>query len=148
MSQSPATIIGNVTQDPELTFTTSGIAKLSFSIASNYSYTDASGEKQEKASFFNVVAWRFLAEDTAAVLEKGVGVIISGRLEQRSWEDKEGNKRSTVELVADNIGIQTRSVESFERKKRSQDGAPAQRPAAATKRRAPAAVGAPEDEPF
>ena len=146
MSQSPATLIGNVTQDPELTFTTSGIAKLSFSIASNYSYTDASGEKQEKASFFNVIAWRFLAEDSAAVLEKGVGVIVTGRLEQRSWEDKEGNKRQTVELVADSIGVQTRSIESFERKKRQQGDAPAARPAA--KRSAPAAVTPPEEEPF
>jgi single-strand DNA-binding protein len=148
MSQSPATITGNVTQDPELTYTTSGIGKLSFSMAANYSYTDASGEKQEKASFFNVVAWRFLAEDTASVLEKGVGVIVTGRLEQRSWEDKEGNKRSTVELVADSIGIQTRSIESFERKKRTQGDSPAQQRPAAAKRRAPASVGAPEDEPF
>jgi single-strand DNA-binding protein len=150
MSQTPAVIIGNVTADPELTFTNSGIGRLGFSVACNYSYTDANGDKQEKVSYFNVVAWRYLAEDTAAVLEKGVGVIVSGRLEQRSWEDKEGNKRSTVELVADSIGIQTRSIESFERKRRneSENGAPAPaKKATRTAPRVPAGVGA-EEEPF
>ena len=149
MSQTPAVIIGNITQDPELTFTTSGIAKLGFSVACNYSYTDAQGEKQEKVSYFNVVAWRYLAEDSANVLEKGVGVIVSGRLEQRSWEDKEGNKRSTVELVADSIGIQTRSIDSFERKRRAEgaNGAPAKKPAQKrTTPQVPAGVGA--EEPF
>ena len=71
----------------------------------------------EETSFFNVVAWRKLAEDTADVLEKGVGVIVQGRLEQRSWEDKEGNKRSTVEVVAENVAIQTRSISDFTRKR-------------------------------
>lgn len=148
MSQTPAVIIGNVTADPELQFTNTGIGRLSFSVASNYSYTDAQGEKQEKVSYFNVVAWRYLAEDTAAVIEKGVGVIVSGRLEQRSWEDKEGNKRSTVELVADSIGIQTRSIESFERKRRSENDGAASKPSAKrTAPKVPAGVGA-EDEPF
>jgi single-strand DNA-binding protein len=144
MSQSPAVIIGNVVQDPELTFTTGGVAKLGFSVACNYGYTDASGEKVEKVSYFNVVAWRYLADDTANVIEKGMGVIVSGRLEQRSWEDKEGNKRSTVELVADNIGVQTRSIESLQRKVRQQkdDGAKS----APAKRTKPAVT--PEDEPF
>ena len=144
MSQSPAVIIGNVVQDPELTFTTGGVAKLSFSVACNYGYTDASGEKVEKVSYFNVVAWRYIAEDTANVLEKGMGVIVSGRLEQRSWEDKEGNKRSTVELVAESIGVQTRSIESLERKVRQ--GGDGAKSAPAAKRTKPAS--APEDEPF
>ena len=143
MSQSPAVITGNVVQDPELTFTNTGIPKISFSVACNYGYTDASGEKVEKVSYFNVVGWRYLAEDTANVIEKGMGVIVSGRLEQRSWEDKEGNKRSTVELVAENIGVQTRSIESLERKVRApkEDGA---KPA--PKRTKPTA--APDEEPF
>ena len=145
MSQSQSTIIGNVTRDPELQYTTGGTAKLSFSIASNCGFKDAAGEWQEKVSYFNVVAWRFLAEDTAAVLEKGVGVMVSGRLEQRSWEDKEGEKRTTVELIADSIGIQTRSIESFARKTRK-DGDAGK--SSAPKRTAPAAAKAPEDEPF
>ena len=144
MSQSPAVIIGNAVQDPELTYTTGGVAKLSFSVACNYGYTDASGEKQEKVSYFNVVCWRYLAEDTANVVEKGIGVIVSGRLEQRSWEDKDGNKRSTVELVAESVGVQTRSIESLTRKVRQQ-GEGGAKPAAA-KRTKP--VAAPEEDPF
>jgi len=120
MSQSPATIIGNVTDDPKLTFTADGKPRLAFSVAVNHYWTDASGDKQEKVSYINVIAWRYLADDSANVLEKGVGIIVTGRLEQRSWEDKEtGAKRSIVELVADAIGVQTRSIDSFERKRRS-----------------------------
>ena len=129
MSQSPTTIIGNVTDDPKLTFTGEGTPRLNFGVAINHYWTDASGEKQEKTSFINVTAWRYLAEDSANVLEKGVGVIINGRLEQRSWDDKEsGQKRSVVEITADNIGLLTRSIESFERKRRNNEGgAPAKK---------------------
>ena len=93
---SPAVIVGNLTADPKLTYTDGGAARLNFGIASNHYYRDAQNEKQEKTSFFDVTCWRYLAEDSASVLEKGVGVIVQGRLEQRSWEDKEGNKRSKV----------------------------------------------------
>ena len=116
MNNSAFTGCGNVTQDPELSFTDSGIAKLKFSIACNRSYKKGD-EWVEETSFFNVVAWRKLAEDTADVLEKGVGVIVNGRLAQRSWDDKEGNKRSTVEVVAENVAIQTRSISDFTRKR-------------------------------
>jgi single-strand DNA-binding protein len=122
MSQSQSTMIGNVTSDPELKFLANGQAKLTFSIAVNHYWTDQAGEKQEKASFFNVIAWRYTAEDAASILEKGVGVIVTGRLEQRSWEAEDGTKRSAIELVADTIGIQARSIESFERKRRSAEG--------------------------
>ena len=100
---SPAIIVGNLTRDPELNYTDGGLARLNFSIASNHYYTDAKGEKQEKTSFFNCTAWRYTAEDAADVLEKGIGGIAQGRLEQRSWEDKEGNKRSSVELIVDHV---------------------------------------------
>ena len=116
MNNSAFTGCGNVTQDPELSFTDSGIAKLKFSIACNRSYKKGD-EWVEETSFFTVVAGRKLAEDTADVLEKGVGVIVNGRLEQRSWDDKEGNKRSTVEVVAENVAIQTRSISDFTRKR-------------------------------
>jgi single-strand DNA-binding protein len=123
MSQSATTIIGNVTDDPKLMFTGEGTARINFGVAVNHYWTDSNGEKQEKVSYINVTAWRYLAEDSAAVLEKGVGVIVSGRLEQRSWEDKEtGKMRSSVEITADNIGILTRSIEKFERKRRGNNG--------------------------
>lgn len=144
MSHTPTTISGNLTADPELTFTTGGKAKLAFSVASNSSWTDASGEKQEKTSYFNGVAWGYLAENSAGILEKGMGVLVSGSLEQRSWEDKEGTKRSTVELKATEIGILTRSVEAVTRRKANTDGGA---PRTATRKPSTAPV-TPEDEPF
>jgi single-strand DNA-binding protein len=91
-------------------------------VAVNYGYTDAQGEKQEKTSFFNVTAWRYLAENSARTLEKGIGVVVTGRLEQRSYEDKDGVKRSAVDLIADEIGIATRSLETIERRAKQEGG--------------------------
>lgn len=122
MNLAPVTIIGNLTADPELTFTTTGQAKLSFSVANTHIWYDAAGEKQEKTSYFNVTAWRYLAENSARTLEKGIGVVVYGRLEQRSYEDKEGNKRSIVELVAEEVAISTKSLETIERRQRSEGG--------------------------
>lgn len=121
MSASPVTLVGNITQDPELKFLPTGVAKLAFSIAVNHYWTDQDGEKQEKVSFFNIVAWRFLAEDASNVLTKGVRVVVTGRLEQRSWDDKEtGAKRSTVEVLADNIGLAVGNIDSFVRKQKAE----------------------------
>ena len=145
---SPAIIIGNLTSDPKLTYTDGGAALLKFGIASNHYYRDKNDEKQEKTSFFDVTAWRYLAEDSASVLEKGVGVIVQGRLEQRSWEADDGTKRSKVELIADHIGILTRSIEDFTRKRRGQggEGQTTSSPRAAAKQ--PALVSTEEDPPF
>lgn len=124
MSASPVTLVGNLTADPELKFLPTGVGKLAFSIAVNHYWTDQDGEKQEKTSFFNVVAWRNLAEDAANVLAKGVRVVVTGRLEQRSWDDKEsGAKRSTVEVLADNIGLSVGNIDSFVRKQKAEGGA-------------------------
>ena len=126
MSASPVTLVGNVTADPELKFLPTGVGKLTFSMAVNHYWTEADGEKQEKVSFFNVVAWRFLAEDAANVLAKGVKVVVTGRLEQRSWDDKEtGAKRSTVEVLADNIGLSVGNIDSFVRKQKAEGSASA-----------------------
>jgi single-strand DNA-binding protein len=122
MATSTLTISGNLTSDPELTFTANGAPRLSFGVAVNYGYTDAQGEKQEKTSFFNVTAWRYLAENSARTLEKGIGVVVTGRLEQRSYEDKDGVKRSAVDLIADEIGIATRSLETIERRAKQEGG--------------------------
>jgi len=145
---SPAIIIGNLTADPKLTYTDGGAALLKFGIASNHYYRDKNDEKQEKTSFFDVTAWRYLAEDSANVLEKGVGVIVQGRLEQRSWEADDGTKRSKVELIADHIGILTRSIEDFTRKRRGQggEGQTTSSPRAAAKQ--PALASTEEDPPF
>ena len=116
MNLAPVTVIGNITADPELTFTQSGQARLAFSVAVNHIWYDQNDSKQEKTSFHNVVAWRYLAEHAARTLEKGIGVIVFGRLEQRSYEDKDGNKRSITELVAEEIGIATKSLEAIQRR--------------------------------
>lgn len=153
MNLAPTTVVGNITSDPELVFLPSGAAKCSFSVAVNHVWYDENKEKQEKTSFINVISWRYLAENFARVAEKGIGVIVQGRLEQRSWEDKEtGQKRSTTEIVAEEIGILTRSIESLERR-RAQGGTEGgnQKSSVATTPRQPrraVSVGASEEEPF
>jgi single-strand DNA-binding protein len=150
MSASPTTLVGNITQDPELKISANGTAKLAFSIACNHFWTDQSGEKQEKTSFFNVVAWRNLAEEAANVLEKGVRVVVMGRLEQRTYQDKEGQNRSVVELVADDVAISARSLESITRRRSGGDNAGQSRPRIPTKGRAAAQpkIQLEADEPF
>jgi single-strand DNA-binding protein len=103
MADSTVTIVGNVTRDPELRFTAGGKGIASFGVAVNRRWQQG-GEWQEKVSFFNVTAWDSLGENAAASLNKGTRVIVTGRLEQREYETKEGEKRNVVEIVADEIG--------------------------------------------
>jgi single-strand DNA-binding protein len=103
MAESTVTIVGNLTRDPELRFTAGGKGVASFGVAVSRRYQQ-NGEWQEKTSFFNVTAWDTLGENIAASLNKGARVIVTGRLEQREYETKEGEKRSVVEIVADEIG--------------------------------------------
>jgi single-strand DNA-binding protein len=100
------TICGNITKDPELRFTPSGNAVASFAIAVNRSVRDKNtNEWVENVDFFNIVTWFRLAENCAESLKKGDRVIVSGRLSQRSWEDKEGQKKYVVEIIASNVGV-------------------------------------------
>ena len=102
---SNVTLIGNITRDPELRFTPSGQATASFGLAVNRRWQNRQTQEWEEAtSFFDVVCWRDLADNVSESLQKGARVIVNGRLEQRSWEDQDGNKRSKVEVVADEIG--------------------------------------------
>lgn len=107
MATSTVTIIGNVTREPKLEYTPNGAAVLKIGVAVNRSWKK-NDEWQEETSFFNVVAWSDLAENTSASLQKGDRVIVSGRLQQRSWETEGNEKRSAVEVVADDIGVSTR----------------------------------------
>jgi single-strand DNA-binding protein len=119
-------------------------------VAVNHVWYDEAKEKQEKTSFINVIAWRYLAENLARSAEKGIGVMVLGRLEQRSWDDKEtGQKRSTTEIVAEEIGILTRSIESIERRKSQGAGGEKSSGAAAPRQpRRAVSVGSSEEEPF
>jgi single-strand DNA-binding protein len=103
MAENSITVVGNLTRDPELRYTTGGRGVASFGIAVNRRYQQ-NGEWQEQTSFFNVVAWGTLGENVSASLTKGTRAIVTGRLEQRSWDTPEGEKRSVVEIVADEIG--------------------------------------------
>jgi single-strand DNA-binding protein len=99
------TVVGNLTRDPELRYTPSGQAQCTVGVAVNRVWTDRqTNEKKENVSFFNVVLWREMAENAGECLTKGMRVIVTGRLEQRSWETQEGEKRNVVEIIADEIG--------------------------------------------
>ena len=98
------TVVGNLTRDPELRFTQSGQARAVLGIAVNRRWQNPqTNEWEEQVSFFNVVCWREMAENVAESLTRGTRVIVNGRLEQRSWDTQEGDKRSVVEIVADEI---------------------------------------------
>jgi len=96
-------LIGNLTRDPELRYIPSGTAVTSFDIAVNRVYQSQSGEKKEETSFVRVVVWARRAEVCAEYLTKGSPVFVEGRLRSRSWETQEGQKRSTIEVVANNV---------------------------------------------
>ena len=99
------TICGNLTREPEIRYTKEGQATTQLGVAVNRRWQDkTSGEWQEATSFFDVVCWRDLAENVALSLSKGMRVVVTGRLEQRSWETEEGDHRSKVEITADEIG--------------------------------------------
>jgi single-strand DNA-binding protein len=102
-SENSVTLVGNLTRDPELRYTPSGAGVASFGLAVNRRYQQ-NGEWQEQVSFFNIVAWAELGENAAASLNKGMRVIVTGRLEQRSYETKDGDKRSVTEIRADELG--------------------------------------------
>lgn len=105
MADSTVTLVGNMTRDAELRYTTGGRAIASFGIAVNRRWQNkTTNEWEEQVSFFNVTAWANLGENVVASLVKGSRVIVTGRLEQRSWDTPEGEKRSVVEIVADEIG--------------------------------------------
>jgi single-strand DNA-binding protein len=125
MADNNVTIVGNVTRDPELRYTPSGQANATFGVAVNRVWTDRqSNERKEQVSFFDVVCWREMADNACESLSKGTRVIVTGRLEQRSWEDQEGNKKSKVEIVADEIGPSLRwaSAEVTRNERRGPEG--------------------------
>ena len=101
----PPPIVGNLTRDPEIRYTREGQATATLGVAANRRWQNReTNEWEESTSFFDVVAWRDLAENVALSLTKGMRVIVTGRLEQRSWETEDGDRRFKVEIVADEVG--------------------------------------------
>lgn len=96
-------IIGNLTKDPELKTTPSGVSVLRVGVATNKKYKNEQGELIEKAEFHNVVLWRKLAETFAKYMTKGSKVSIVGELQTRSWEDKDGIKKYSTEIIANEV---------------------------------------------
>ena len=104
-SENQITIVGNLTDDPELRYTPNGAAVANFSVAVSRRGKDEAGQwKDLDTSFFKVSAWRSLGENIAESLTRGSRVLVTGRLRSRSWETPEGDKRSTVEIEADDVG--------------------------------------------
>jgi single-strand DNA-binding protein len=105
MPDNSVTLVGNITRDPELRFTNTGQANVTFGLAVNRRWQNRQTQEWEEAtSFFDVVCWREMAENVSETLSRGARVIVNGRLEQRSWETQDGDKRSKVEVIADEIG--------------------------------------------
>ncbi|MEW5974711.1 MAG: single-stranded DNA-binding protein [Acidobacteriota bacterium] len=105
-------LIGRLGKDPEVKYTQGGTPIARFSIATDEVWKDQSGEKQQKTEWHNIVAWSKLAEICGQYLAKGKQVYIEGRLQTRSWEDKEGNKRYTTEVRADQMVMLGRADEA------------------------------------
>ena len=115
------TIVGNMTRDAELRYTASGVAVTEFGVAWNSKDRDGN----ESVSFFDVTCWRDLAEHVAESLGKGNRVIVYGRLDQNTWETKDGDKRSKVRVMADDVAPSLRwAIANVERTPRSGDGFP------------------------
>ena len=116
-----ATIMGNLTRDPELRQTSTGRPVCSFGIATNRRWNDQAGERQEQVEFHDVVAWGKLAEFCEKFLNQGKQILVEGKLRTRSWQDREGNKKYTTEVHAQNIillgkkddGMGEKSFEEF-----------------------------------
>jgi single-strand DNA-binding protein len=109
MTTTTTTVVGNLTRDPEIRYTRDGQATTALSLAVNRRWQNRdTKEWEESTSFLDVICWRDLAENVALSLTKGARVVVTGRLEQRSWETDEGDRRSKVEIVADEIGASLR----------------------------------------
>ena len=100
-------LIGNLGKPPEMTYTQEGIAVTKFSLAVNRYKKSANGEREEETEWFNIVAWRQLAETCYKYLQKGSKVYIEGRLTQRKYTDREGAQRTSIEVMASEMEILT-----------------------------------------
>ena len=103
MDLNKAMVIGRLTRDPESKATQSNQTLSSFSVATNYTWTDAAGQKQEKVEFHNIVAWRKLADICNQYLKKGSRVYIEGRIQTRTWQDQAGAQKNRTEIIAENM---------------------------------------------
>ena len=102
-----AILIGRLGRDPETRYTGCGTPVCNFSLATDESYTDKSGERENKTEWHNIVAWGKLAEQCQNLLSKGKLAYVEGRLQTRTWNDRDGNKRRTTEIVINRMRVLT-----------------------------------------
>ncbi len=98
-------LVGRLGKDPEMRFTPNGKAVTNFTMATSEIWSDQNGEKQERTEWHRIVTWGKLAENCAKLLSKGKQVYVEGRLQTRQWDDKDGNKKYTTEIIANNMQI-------------------------------------------
>ena len=123
MADNTVTLVGNVTRDPERRYTPNGQTLASFGLAVNRRWQNRQTQEwEEQVSFFDIKAWAGLAENVAESIQRGTRVIVTGRLEQRSWETDNGEKRSKVEVVADEIAPSLRWATAQVQKIERSDG--------------------------
>jgi single-strand DNA-binding protein len=108
VSDNQVTLVGNLTDDPELRYTPNGVAVANFRLAVDQRVWDASGWKEGEPSFFRINVWRDQAEHASKSLRKGARCVVVGRLKSRSWETPEGQRRSLVEIEADEVAASIR----------------------------------------
>jgi single-strand DNA-binding protein len=156
MPDNSITLVGNVTRDPELRFTPTGQATATFGLAVNRRWQNRQTQEwEEQVSFFDIVCWREMAENVGESITRGSRIIVSGRLEQRSWETQDGEKRSRIEVIADELGPSLRwataQVVKNERRGPSAGGAGSYQGGSRPERPAPAATPenyGQDEEPF
>ena len=151
MPDNSITVVGNITRDPELKFLNSGQAAVRLSVAVNRRWQNRQTQEwEERVSYFEVTGYGALAENAANSLAKGTRVIVTGRLEQRSWETENGDKRSIVEINADEIAPSLRYATTVVTKTPRPEGgnfASSGRPAAAPRSNEPTTYAF-DEEPF
>jgi single-strand DNA-binding protein len=116
-------LIGNVTRDPEMRFTGGGTALVTFGLAVNRRWQNRqTNEWEEQVSYFDIVCWGELGENVSESITKGTRLMVNGRLEQRSWETDNGDKRSKIEVIADEVGPSLRWASASVTKTERRDG--------------------------
>lgn len=130
MSVNKVILVGNLGKDPELRYTPSGAAVATFSLATTERFKDRNGQMQERTEWHNIVCWRNLAEICGKYLHKGKQVYIEGRIQSRSYDDREGNKKYITEIVADQMQMLGRAGEDAGAGRESRPPRPQQQQAA------------------
>ena len=143
MNGNVITVVGNVTRDPELKFTQNGTAMLRFGVADNHRWKNREGEYQDKVSFIDCVVWGQFAENLAATIDKGMRLVVTGRIDMQSWITAEDQKRTKLEIEVEAVGPDLRfaTAEVTRNEKGQSSGG-------SSRKKAPEPEYAEDEEPF